>query len=56
MSHMKIKMIWLWSEFGLGFKIYKAIRYADYYFLIDIIIGWFNIWISLKRKFKNKES
>jgi hypothetical protein len=47
---MKPAILWDWYDFGLVLKISKNIGYSEYYFSVDIQIGWFNLWTQFVKK------
>ena len=50
---MKPAILWDWYDFGLVLKISKNIGYSNYYFSVDIQIGWFNLWTEFIKKCDN---
>lgn len=47
---MKIDFLWDWLDFGIMFRIFKNIKFGEYYMSIDIQIAWLNVWIRLIKK------
>jgi len=42
-----------WYDIGLVIRLYKNIKYSDYYISLDIQIFWLNLWFQLFKK-RNK--
>ena len=49
-KNMKINYIWDWSDFGIMFRVFKGMKYSNYYGIIDIQFGWLNIWIEVFKR------
>lgn len=47
---MKVNVLWDWSDFGIMFRVFKGMKYSNYYGIIDIQFGWLNIWIEVFKK------
>ena len=45
---MKINALWDWSDFGIMFRVFKGMKYSNYYGIIEI--GWLNIWIQILKR------
>jgi hypothetical protein len=54
LNNMKALLLWDWLDFGIVFKINTLMHHSNYYFAIDIQIGWLNLWVQFWRKKINK--
>lgn len=47
---IKLAILWDWYDFGLVLKISKNTEFSNYWFSIDIQVGWFNLWTQFIKK------
>ena len=49
---MKIHFLFDWWDFALMFRIYKNANHSNYHLTLDIQVLWFNVWITLFKKYR----